>query len=268
MRYYTVSDNRRLATSTLISLGLHVAVLLILTIFFALNGVRSRDRIGTITLNLESSSRPARRPAADREKTEERAPRPSPSVTPARTEPRQPAPSPAAKTKPTQATVKPTTNTAKRTPAPRKDPEPAATPTPKSNLETGSLSQLDQMIKESETSQAVPADGGGGGSGGGSSGNSQSTTRWDDNAARELISQTPPVIPHWVSEQGLRLKVLLYVELNADGLIVSCTIPKTGSSGYPDVDAAVRKAVLRWKYSRGVGAQTVRGVITYFITPK
>lgn len=269
MRYYTVSDNRRLATSTLISLGIHLAVLLILAIVFAVNGVRSQDRIGTITLNLESSSRPARKQAVDREKTEAKTPQPSPPVTPAKTEPRKPSPSPVAKTRPaqtTRATVKPTTSTAKSTPAPRKDPEPAAAPTPKSNLETGSLSQLDQMIKESETRKTVPTDGGGGGSGGGSAGNSQSTTRWDDNAVRELISRAVPVIPRWVSEQGLRLKVELNVELNADGLVLVRGIRV--SSGYPDVDAAVRKAVSRWKYTRGTGAQTVRGVITYVITPR
>jgi TonB family protein len=270
MRYYTVSDNRRLVKGTLISLGIHLLVFIILTVVAAVNGVQSRDRLGMITLNLESSSRPARRQAQETVKPEEKAPQPSPSVTP-KPEPKKPEPRPVASTKPAQtrpAAVKPTANTttAKATPEPKTEPVLVKPSAPPSKLETGSLSQLDAGITESETNKASPAKGGGGDKGGGSSGNSSTTTKWDDNAVRELIYQESPLIPDWVRKEGKKLKVELDVELNADGLITKCTIRV--SSGHTDVDANVKKAVSRWKYTRGTGAQTVNGVITYFITPR
>jgi TonB family protein len=271
MNLFTTRDNRRMAQSTLVSLVIHIVLFVALSIFIAVNGVKSQDRLGTLTLNLESSSRPARQTAPDKLKEEEKAPQPSPSVKPKPPEPVKPSPRPVVKTKPAEtrtATAK-TTNamrTAKNTNAPIKDPAPATTPVPKSNLETGSLSQLDAMLKESETKKTTTTNSSGGSGGGGSSGNSPATTRWDDNAVRQLISQAAPVIPKWVSEQGLRLKVELSVELNADGLVIVRGVRV--STGYPDVDAAVAKAVSRWKYTRGTGAQNVKGVITYFITPR
>ena len=158
------------------------------------------------------------------------------------------------------------TTAAKTRHTPKKDPEPARKPESKSNLETGSLSRLDDMLKESETRNTTTSRTSGKTGGGGSSGDTNTRTRWDDNAVRELLSQEKPVIPRWVSEQGLRLKVELAVILNADGLVIVRSVKV--SSGYPDVDAAVKKAVSRWKYSRGRGARTVSGTITYFITPK
>ena len=92
MRYFTARDNRRLARSTLISLGLHAALFLVLTIVVAINGVKSQDRIGTITINLESMSRPTRRNTPDTVKEEEKTPESSPQVKPQPKQPEKPRP--------------------------------------------------------------------------------------------------------------------------------------------------------------------------------
>ncbi|MBN1525450.1 MAG: energy transducer TonB [Spirochaetales bacterium] len=134
---------------------------------------------------------------------------------------------------------------------------------PDSNLEEGSLSRLDEMLKNRDTS-------GGNNSSDDSASSpnpaSSSSSSWEDNASRQPISRVEPDIPRWVSEQGLRLRVELSVQLDASGFVRVTGIKK--SCGYPDVDSAVRTAVNRWKYTRVSGTATIRGTIVYVITPR
>jgi len=132
-----------------------------------------------------------------------------------------------------------------------------------SRLAEGSLRNLDEALQRANT----PGNGlDGSGTGRDASGSDTGTSStWADNTSREPVSRTEPVIPRWVSEQGLRLKVELSVDLTADGFIQVKGI-KT-SSGYSDVDAAVRNAVSRWKYTRLSQAKSLSGIITYIIQP-
>jgi TonB family protein len=134
----------------------------------------------------------------------------------------------------------------------------------RSLLEEGSLSRLDEALKKGD--HGANTNGSGPESASESQSGSPLSASWDDNASREPLSRVSPVIPQWVSEQGLRLKVVLSVELNADGLVIVKGV--LTSSGYADVDAAVTMAVSRWKYSRSPVSKTVGGAITYFIEPR
>jgi TonB family protein len=279
MRYFTSEDNRRLARSALIALAGHAVLLLALAIVVAVNGAPASERAGMITITLDDNVRPAPPGPAAEIKAEKAdpPPAPTPAVKPKPDEPKVAATKDAAsRSVParTEANAPDAAKTKKTAAAPekggviRETAKPAKTDTvkadyaPPSQLDQGSLSRLDAALKNAEEPRPSPRAGGGGGGGGGS----RASTSWEDNAVRELLSQAAPVIPRWVSEQGLRLKVELSVELNADGLVLVRGV--LVSCGYPDVDAAVSRAVSRWKYSRGAGDRAVRGTITYYIELK
>jgi len=260
-------DRRRLWKSALVSLAVHAALLLALVIITAAGGAPSEERIGMIAINLDNVP-----PQAPPGPKSDAAPSPDPSP-PARPKPAEPKPAPRTAAPKSSVAVSAPTKADKGGTAAEKtgdvrEPAPAAkkeTPSaPPSRLDKGSLSSLDRALANSREDPAQPAAGGGGERK--ASGGPQSSANWEDRAARELLFQAAPVIPRWVSEQGLRLKVELSVELNADGLVLVRGVKV--SSGYPDVDAAVARAVSRWKYSRGAGTRAVRGTITYHIELK
>jgi TonB family protein len=263
MRYFTSEDNRRLARSALIALAGHAVLLLALAIVVAVNGAPASERAGMITITLDDNVRPAPPGPAAEIKAEKAdpPPAPTPAVKPKPDEPKVAATKDAAKTKKTAAAPE-KGGVIRETAKPAKTDTVKADYAPPSQLDQGSLSRLDAALKNAEEPRPSPRAGGGGGGGGGS----RASTSWEDNAVRELLSQAAPVIPRWVSEQGLRLKVELSVELNADGLVLVRGV--LVSCGYPDVDAAVSRAVSRWKYSRGAGDRAVRGTITYYIELK
>ncbi|MBN2353264.1 MAG: hypothetical protein JXD23_11885 [Spirochaetales bacterium] len=255
-------DRRRLMRSALASLAAHAALLLALVIIAAAGGAPSEERIGMISINIESDlPRAPSGPKSDATPS----PDPAPPVKPT-PERRTPAPKKAAAvsgiTKADKNIIAAEKTGDIREPVPAgKNEAPSAPP---SRLDKGSLSRLDRALANARDDSTETAAGGGGEmkAGGGPRANAD----WEDRAARELLFQAAPAIPRWVSEQGLRLTVGLAVELNADGLVIVRGVAV--SSGYPDVDAAVAGAVSRWKYSRGAGTRAVRGTITYYIELK
>ncbi len=90
---------------------------------------------------------------------------------------------------------------------------------------------------------------------------------WEDPAAgREAVSMVLPRIPQWVSEQGLRLKVVVAFVLTPQGILSAVHLEE--SSGYSDVDSAVLEAVRKWKFKAVRSSRQVRGRLPYRIIPK
>ncbi|RPJ07914.1 MAG: hypothetical protein EHM28_05720 [Spirochaetaceae bacterium] len=234
-------DNERLATGFIIALLLHAIIFLVMLFVPELSISPAQEYPDPVIIQLESFTDTAQILAeADNFVTDESAPAP---VTAAAI----PGPNP--------ASGLPSASGRQTTTQPREE---------VSRLSEGSLSRLDEALHRSGTSGTGDS---GTGSGSDTSGTSNGTTsKWADNTSREPVSRTEPVIPRWVSEQGLRLKVELEVELTADGFVLVKGI-KT-SSGYSDVDSAVSRAVSRWKYTRLSLAKSITGVITYIIQPR
>ncbi len=90
---------------------------------------------------------------------------------------------------------------------------------------------------------------------------------WDNPAeGREPTDMPRPNLPDWVSEQGLRLQVVVSFELTPPGVLRDVKIER--SSGYSEVDAAVQEALRRWRF-RPVSSDTnVSGRVTYTIIPR
>ncbi len=90
---------------------------------------------------------------------------------------------------------------------------------------------------------------------------------WEDPAAgREAVSMVLPRIPQWVSEKGLRLKVVVAFVLTPQGILSAVHVEET--SGWSDVDAAVLEAVRKWKFKAVMSDRQVRGRLPYRIIPK
>ncbi len=91
--------------------------------------------------------------------------------------------------------------------------------------------------------------------------------QWDEPAQKRAPLFTPlPIVPEWVSRQGLTLRVAVSFELMPEGIVRSLKI--ISSSGYSDVDSAVLEALRRWRFEAISGTRVVRGKITYIIKPK
>lgn len=89
---------------------------------------------------------------------------------------------------------------------------------------------------------------------------------WEDpTAGREAVSMVLPEIPQWVSEKGLRLKVVVTFVLTPQGILSSVHLEET--SGYSDVDTAVLVAVRKWKFKAVNSNRQVRGRLPYKIIP-
>jgi TonB family protein len=155
-----------------------------------------------------------------------------------------------------------------KTPLPT--PVPSLTPTPYDPaLEEDSLAQLDKLLdgessdgtdsgKDTEKdSTTTKRDDSSTGEGGGP------IIVWEDNRDRNPVDMPDPVIPDWVSRQGLRLKVKVSFLLTPDGIITSLHVIE--SSGYPDVDSRIVEALRKWRFPSVSGTKNVYGEITYFI---
>ena len=90
--------------------------------------------------------------------------------------------------------------------------------------------------------------------------------RWEDPAiGRELVRTSEPVLPGWVSEKGMRLRLRIRFDLTAAGYLTALLVEE--SSGYPDVDIAVLEALRGWQFASVPGAGVVRGRVPYVISP-
>jgi len=88
---------------------------------------------------------------------------------------------------------------------------------------------------------------------------------WEDpTSGREAVNRVEPRIPQWVSKDGLRLKVVVAFVLTPQGILSSVKVEE--SSGYSDVDSAVREAVRKWKFKAVSSSRQVRGRLSYKIT--
>jgi TonB family protein len=90
---------------------------------------------------------------------------------------------------------------------------------------------------------------------------------WDDPSQGREPTYTPrPQIPGWVSEQGLRLQVVVSFGLTPQGVLRDVKVEQ--GSGYSDVDAAVLEALRRWKFRPVSSTRTVTGRVPYTIVPR
>ena len=80
------------------------------------------------------------------------------------------------------------------------------------------------------------------------------------------MSTPEPVLPDWVSREGARLRLLVRFDLTSAGILTAVTIEE--SSGYSDVDAAVREALRSWRFAPVSGGGVVRGRVPFVISPR
>jgi TonB family protein len=91
--------------------------------------------------------------------------------------------------------------------------------------------------------------------------------QWDDPAeGRDIVKRVEPDVPDWVKYEGLTLAVEYAFVLTPQGLLTQLTLQK--SSGYSDVDAAVREALRLWKFRQIQGTKRVQGSVQVSIRPK
>jgi TonB family protein len=97
----------------------------------------------------------------------------------------------------------------------------------------------------------------------------QSLIQWADNQKREPLIKATPQIPKWVSEQALQLRVILSFTLLPQGILTDIeVVTPHGSSGYPEIDTAIKQAFARWKFAPITQDVKVTGTITYIINPE
>jgi len=104
------------------------------------------------------------------------------------------------------------------------------------------------------------------GTGAGSGGGGSYSVQWEQPSAaqgRRLLSAPAPRVPKFVGEQGLTLSMTVAFTLTPDGVVSGVTIER--SSGYAEVDALVREAIGRWRFTTTTTPGNVRGVIPYVI---
>lgn len=90
---------------------------------------------------------------------------------------------------------------------------------------------------------------------------------WDDPSQGREPTETPrPQIPAWVSEEGLRLQVVVSFVLTPQGVLRDVEVER--GSGYSDVDSAVLEALRRWKFRPVSSTRTVTGRVPYTIVPR
>lgn len=118
------------------------------------------------------------------------------------------------------------------------------------------LSELDRMLETEPDNTASPVDDT-------SPSDSDFSLTWEDAMNREAVSLANPVIPDWVSRQGLNLRVVISFTLVPQGFLINITLKE--SCGYTDVDTAVINAVRNWKFKAVNSTVNVRGSVTYHI---
>ena len=127
-------------------------------------------------------------------------------------------------------------------------------PEPEPEKNTLDLSSLDKML-ETETEQGPAADT--------NPSNSDFSLTWEDSQNREAVSLANPVIPDWVSRQGLNLRVVISFILVPQGFLININLKE--SCGYTDVDTAVINAVRNWRFKAVNSTINVKGSVTYYI---
>jgi TonB family protein len=141
------------------------------------------------------------------------------------------------------------------------------------------LTDLDSALEERGEAGPAGEPDAGGVEGGAESGQARGTApaaeaagegfliQWEDpSQGREAIAQPLPVLPAWVSQQGLRLKTTVSFVLNPQGFLTE--VKTEEGSGYSDVDAAVLEALRRWKFKPVASTRSVRGRVSYIIRPR
>ncbi len=146
------------------------------------------------------------------------------------------------------------------------------------------LGKLDKALASGGAGNGARSAGGGGGAATGSGGTSGSggttgtggggasqgyTVVWGSSEAgsgRTLVFSVKPIIPRWVSDQGLTLSIKVGFTVMPDGLISAAVIEQ--SSGYADVDARVMEAIRMCRFNSVPGAAPARGSIPYLINPR
>lgn len=120
------------------------------------------------------------------------------------------------------------------------------------------------------TSSGAPAPGGtSGASSGVSSGVAQRPyeIEWDNREQGRDTAETPaPIVPAWVSREGLSLTVDVTFVLTDAGLLRDVKVAK--SSGYSDVDSAVLEALRRWRFRAAPNSRDISGRVRYSIVPR
>lgn len=71
----------------------------------------------------------------------------------------------------------------------------------------------------------------------------------------------PVNLPAWVNEREIEIEVVLSYVLDGDGRVTELTVNR--SSGYNDVDEAVKRAFLLWKFPNPKGEDRITGTFTY-----
>ena len=110
---------------------------------------------------------------------------------------------------------------------------------------------------------------GSGGTGSGGSGPGSYRGNWDlpdASRGRKLEIDAKPIIPPWVSTQGLTLSVRVAFTLTPAGVIGAVSVVQ--STGYSDVDNAVLDAIRFCRFSSTTSTALVKGVFTYVVKPQ
>ncbi len=140
------------------------------------------------------------------------------------------------------------------------------------------LAELDSALQERREETPAGEPEAGGDQSGGESGSGQIREapdeaagdgfliQWEDpSQGREATRRELPSLPLWVSQEGLRLKTTVGFVLTPQGTLDD--VKTEISSGYPDVDTAVVEALRRWKFKPVASTRSVRGRVTYRISP-
>ncbi len=88
------------------------------------------------------------------------------------------------------------------------------------------------------------------------------TIRMSDKSdkARPIFRQIVD-LPRWVVSQNVKLEVTFSFIVGTDGMITHVYPDK--SSGYKDVDRAVERSLLKWKFSNPIRKERIMGTFTY-----
>ena len=70
-------------------------------------------------------------------------------------------------------------------------------------------------------------------------------------------------LPAWISTIGRKLEIRFSFVVGPDGFITNLNLEQ--SSGYPEVDRAIRDTLRQWKFSRPIRRERVEGEFTYII---
>ncbi|MBN2532298.1 MAG: TonB family protein [Spirochaetales bacterium] len=149
-------------------------------------------------------------------------------------------------------------------------PTPGLTPTPYDPaLEEDNLAELDRLLEEGSSGKTDPDKEGSTDTGKTKKDDATSEEsggphiEWEDSRDRKPVTTFEPVIPDWVSRQGLKLRVKVSFLLTPDGFLTSLSVME--SSGHTDVDNSIIEALRKWRFPPVSGTKNIRGEITYVI---